>query len=90
MPSLPPHGNDPRFDLAIGNLDYCLSVLMMFADSIRDGMLSEPNKQTLKHHAEDMVLCAGAIFKRLGLGQEKLWKLLDINEVSSSTETAST
>ncbi len=60
---------DPEFDRTIGQLDFVLSKLMIYARSIRDGKLSEPNKQTLKHHAEDMVAASEAIFKLLGREQ---------------------
>lgn len=52
-----------QFDLMIGRLDHILSQMMGYAR----GALSEPNRQTLKHHAEDMELAAKAIFKKLGI-----------------------
>lgn len=61
---------DPEFDRAIGQLDYCLSCLMVFAKRVEQGALSLPNRQTLKHHAEDMEAAAKAIYKRLGIAQE--------------------
>lgn len=56
-------GNDPVFDLTIGRLDWILSEMMILA---KDDTLSDANKQTLKHHAEDMVAAGNAILKKLG------------------------
>jgi hypothetical protein len=58
---------DPDFDLTIGQLDFLLSKIMIFARSAQVGQLSEPNKQTLKHHAEDMEAAAKAIYRKLGI-----------------------
>lgn len=58
---------DPEFDLTIGQLDFILSKMMGYA---KDAKLSEPNRQTLKHHAEDMKAAGDAILKRLGINQE--------------------
>jgi hypothetical protein len=58
---------DPDFDRTIGQLDFILSKMMIFS---KQSTLSEPNRQTLKHHAEDMEAAAHAILKRLGATQE--------------------
>jgi len=50
------------FDLMIGVLDRCLSEMLMYSKC--DG-LSEINKKTLKHHAEDMKGAAEKILERL-------------------------
>lgn len=50
-----------RFDLTIGRLDRILSELMVYSKAEMD----EPNKQTLKHHAEDMEACAKSILSIL-------------------------
>lgn len=63
--------NQDDFDMTIGKLDFVLSKLMLFARSIADGELTEPNKQTLKHHAEDMEAAAKAIYRKLGQKEEK-------------------
>jgi hypothetical protein len=63
-------GNDPEFNLVIGTLDFILSKLMGYGKDATKGLLSEPNRQTLKHHAEDMEAAAKAIYKRLGINQE--------------------
>lgn len=40
-----------RFDLVIGRLDRCLSeFLALYAED-----LDEPDRQTLKHHADDLI-----------------------------------
>ena len=59
-------GQDPFFDRTIGLLDYILSMLMLYAKAASRGEMSEANRQTLKHHAEDMEAAAKAIYKRLG------------------------
>jgi hypothetical protein len=60
------------FNLAIGRLDYSLSVLVLAG---RNKELAEPNKQTLKHHAEDMIAAGQSILDNLkgieGLPQPK-------------------
>lgn len=58
---------DPDFDAAIGQLDFILSKLMIFSKDVK---LSEPNRQTLKHHAEDMNAAGTKILERLGKNQE--------------------
>jgi len=61
---------DVDFDRTIGQLDFVLSKLMIYSKQAKDNKLSEPNRQTLKHHAEDMEAAAKAIYKRLGIEQE--------------------
>lgn len=51
------------FDLTIGRLDHVLSLLVLAAKS---GQLDEPNRQTLKHHAEDMIAAGQCILGKLG------------------------
>jgi hypothetical protein len=63
-------GNDPDFDLVIGRLHFVLSKLMLYAKDAQEGLLSRPNLQTLKHHAEGMEAAAQAILVRLGEKQE--------------------
>lgn len=60
-------GQDSAFDLTIGQLDFILSMMMLYARQAEQGTLSEPNRQTLKHHAEDMEAAAKAIYKKLGI-----------------------
>lgn len=50
------------FDLSIGRLDRVLSELVGYSHNFND----EPNKQTLKHHAEDMILAGHHILNKLG------------------------
>ena len=50
------------FDLTIGRLDRVLSVLVNHAKA---NDLDAPNRQTLKHHAEDMASAAECILNRL-------------------------
>ena len=56
-------GSQIEFDLTIGRLDRVLSKLVMWG---RDKELDQPNKQTLKHHAEDMIAAGNNILKNLG------------------------
>lgn len=51
------------FDMDIGRLDWILSRMMLYS---KDATLSDENKQTVKHHAEDMVAAGNAILKKLG------------------------
>lgn len=75
-----------NFDLTIGRTDRILSEMMSLGraakDRIRIGesaaacttsaqtVMDEPNRQTLKHHAEDMIACGNAILRLLGKSQE--------------------
>jgi hypothetical protein len=52
-----------EFDLVIGRLDYCLSHMVMWG---KDKSLRQYNKQTLKHHAEDMIAAGDNILTNLG------------------------
>jgi hypothetical protein len=52
-----------EFDLTIGRLDHVLSKMVIWGG---DAELSRPNKQTLKHHAEDMIAAGEKILKDLG------------------------
>lgn len=54
-----------EFDFTIGQLDRCLSRLILWAEN---PLLPDFNKQTLKHHAEDM---DGASTKILNLVTHK-------------------
>lgn len=58
-----------EFDLTVGRLDRVLSVLVNWGRSIKkDGfyLIDEPNAQTLKHHAEDMIAAGQKILRDLG------------------------
>jgi hypothetical protein len=65
-----------EFDRTIGRLDRVLSEMMGYARGAQsrqnegvntfDAIMDEPNQQTLKHHAEDMVAAGHAILKLLG------------------------
>jgi hypothetical protein len=52
--------NQDDFDLTIGRLDHILSKLLLF---IKD--IDVSNRQTLKHHAEDMIAAGNKILKEL-------------------------
>lgn len=61
------------FDLLIGRLDRVLSELVNCGRAAKGGyqgpaslIMDEPNKQTLKHHAEDMIAAGQKILKDLG------------------------
>lgn len=51
-----------EFDQMIGELDHCLSAMILHA---KDKGLSEVNRHTLKHHAEDMNGAAAKILTEL-------------------------
>lgn len=59
-----------EFDITIGRLDFILSKMMIFAKEAEVGTMNAPNRQTLKHHAEDMEAAAKAIYKKLRINQE--------------------
>lgn len=50
-----------EFDSRIGRLDRCLSEFLdLFSESI-----DEPDRQTLKHHADDLIGVGGAMLEKL-------------------------
>lgn len=50
-----------EFDMRIGRLDRCLSEFLdLFSDEI-----DEPDRQTLKHHADDLIGVGGSMLKKL-------------------------
>jgi hypothetical protein len=51
------------FDNTIGKLDRVLSKMVLWG---KDKNVDLPNKQTLKHHAEDMIAAGQKILKDLG------------------------
>jgi hypothetical protein len=53
-----------EFDLTVGRLDRVLSLLINYARHSQEDC-DDPNKQTLKHHAEDMVAAGEKILKLL-------------------------
>ena len=57
-----PDFSQDNFDLMIGRLDRVLSVLVNHA---KNDDLDPPNRQTLKHHAEDMAAAAECILDKL-------------------------
>lgn len=58
-----------NFDITIGRLDRVLSLLVNWGRSVKrqDGELDEPNTQTLKHHAEDMIAAGEKILRDIGV-----------------------
>jgi hypothetical protein len=58
------------FDLCIGQSDRCLSQLIGYATTM-GGIMDDGNRQTLKHHAEDMQGAAGKILRLLGVVKEE-------------------
>ncbi len=56
-----------KFDLTIGRLDRVLSLVVNYGRNKTS--LDEANKQTLKHHAEDMIAAGQKILKDLGEDQ---------------------
>ncbi len=49
-----------------GVLDRCISEMFWLADNPRDAVTT----QTVKHHAEDMVLAGRAILRRIGVNDD--------------------
>lgn len=65
------NGMQDSFDMTIGKLDNLLSVLVGYGRSIKEEVggrnyFGAANAQTLKHHAEDMILAGQKILKDLG------------------------
>lgn len=60
--------NQTDFDLRIGQLDRLLSKLVLWGKS--EGDLDEANRQTLKHHAEDMIAAGDKILDCLGMSRD--------------------
>ena len=52
-----------EFDNVIGVLDNILSKMVLWS---KNRHIESENKQTLKHHAEDMILAGRKILKELG------------------------
>lgn len=69
-----------NFDLTIGRLDRILSILVNHGQEVAkkrnnegpEGIMDEPNRQTLKHHAEDMIAAGEKILKDLAIDQQSL------------------
>jgi len=53
-----------EFDSMIGRLDRLLSEFLIEA---RKEVIDEPNRQTLKHHADDLIGVGKAALKALGV-----------------------
>jgi hypothetical protein len=56
-----------QFDKLVGRLDRILSELTLASKDDLDAA----NRQTLKHHAEDVVACGKAVLRRLGYGHDE-------------------
>lgn len=61
--------NQKDFDLMIGSLDRILSEMAGWARNLNE--LDEANKQTLKHHADDMMIAAESIMNKLRPKEEQ-------------------
>jgi hypothetical protein len=57
-----------QFDLVIGRLDRILSEFLLLH---HPEFLDEANKQTLKHHADDLIGVGQAMNEKLGLKNDK-------------------
>jgi hypothetical protein len=57
--------NQDEFDSTIGRLDHCISLLVLASREESGHTLA--NRQTLKHHAEDMVAAGNKILSNLKL-----------------------
>lgn len=54
------------FDITIGQLDRVLSKLVLWGKQTREhNILDNPDRQTLKHHAEDMIAAGQKILECL-------------------------
>jgi hypothetical protein len=56
-----------QFDAVIGKLDRCLSEFL----DLYEKTLDNPDRQTLKHHADDLIGVGGAMLERLGIEKGK-------------------
>lgn len=56
-----------EFDARIGRLDRCLSEFL----DLYSGSLDEPDRQTLKHHCDDLIGMGNTMPKKLGLSKEE-------------------
>lgn len=94
-----------QFDTCIGRLDRVLSELVAYGKGVRARneagsgqavpyqavVMDEHNQQTLKHHAEDMVMAAGCMFRNLGQTDEDMVaKVLELLGVSRHVQTIQT
>jgi hypothetical protein len=50
-----------QFDAVIGKLDRCLSEFL----DLFSGDIDEPDRQTLKHHADDLIGVGGAMLEKI-------------------------
>lgn len=58
------------FDLTIGRLDRLLSKMVNWSkEPAHSALVDEANRQTLKHHAEDMIAAGNKILKELGVNK---------------------
>jgi hypothetical protein len=58
--------NRTEFDARIGRLDRCLSEFLdLFSTAI-----DEPDRQTLRHHADDLIGVGNSMLKKLNGGAE--------------------
>lgn len=63
--------NQDDFDLTIGRLDNALSKLVIWSKLFKSTDTTLANIQTLKHHAEDMILAGNKILKELDIALQK-------------------
>jgi hypothetical protein len=63
-----PELDQELFDLTIGRLDRVLSLIVNWGRTVKreESLLDLPNRQTLKHHAEDMIAAGQKILRDLG------------------------
>lgn len=56
-----------EFDLRIGKLDRCLSEFL----DLYSTEIDEPDRQTLKHHSDDLIGVGSAMLEKLGIAREE-------------------
>lgn len=61
------------FNQMIGELDHSLSGIMAASKTEEDPI----NRRTLKHHAEDLILCGVAILKATGKSDKDIEKFME-------------
>lgn len=56
-----------EFDLRIGRLDRCLSEFL----DLYSAEIDEPDRQTLKHHSDDLIGVGNAMLEKLSIAREE-------------------
>ncbi|WP_280151812.1 hypothetical protein [Piscinibacter sp. XHJ-5] len=68
-------GND-GLTLCIARLDRAMSEMKVYS---RETTLDRADTRTLKHHAEDLVLCGVSVLRDLGIEERKIQALFEMH-----------